>query len=151
MFCCFLNARSIWELMLCNPNLTKLVYQTLLSFDCRAWALKLSEHLKKTTKLSIKIRLKRILTRQLKRIIIQCKISYMRKTYFYFKNVLLYTINNISMLLEIIISYFSCILKMMSRNTFHEPQCDSASYLERSCTVDPKRWKLVLSPEARFF
>ena len=68
-----------------------------------------------------------LLTSQLKRIIIQCKISYMRKTYFYFKNVLLNTINNISMLLEIIIIKFSCILKMMSRNTFPEPQPDSAS------------------------
>ena len=40
------KACSILELMLCNRNLTKLVYQTLLSSDCRAWALKLSEHLK---------------------------------------------------------------------------------------------------------
>ena len=32
----FSNARSILELMLCNQNLTKLVYQTLLSSDCIA-------------------------------------------------------------------------------------------------------------------
>ena len=32
----FSNARSILELMLCNWNLTSLVYQTLLSFDSRA-------------------------------------------------------------------------------------------------------------------
>ena len=32
------------------------------------------------------------------------------------------------MVLEIIIIKFSCILKMMSRNTFPEPQPDSASY-----------------------
>ena len=32
------------------------------------------------------------------------------------------------MVLEIIISKFSCILKMMSRNTFPAPQPDSASY-----------------------
>ena len=31
---------------------------------------------------------------------------------------------NISMLLEIIISKFSCILKIMSRNTFPDPQPD---------------------------
>ena len=33
------------------------------------------------------------------------------------------------MVLEIIIIKFSCILKMMSRNTFPEPQPDSASYI----------------------
>ena len=33
------------------------------------------------------------------------------------------------MVLEIIIIKFSCILKMMSRNTFPEPQPDSASYV----------------------
>ena len=45
-FVVFSKARSILELMLCNRNLTKLVYQTLLSSDCRALAQKLSEHLK---------------------------------------------------------------------------------------------------------
>ena len=34
------------------------------------------------------------------------------------ENVLLYTMNNISMALEIITIKYSCILKMMSRNTF---------------------------------
>ena len=34
------------KLMLCNRNLAKLVYPTLLR-NCRAWAKKLSEHLKK--------------------------------------------------------------------------------------------------------
>ena len=33
------------------------------------------------------------------------------------------------MVLEINISKFSCILKMMTSNTFPEPQPDSASYL----------------------
>ena len=33
------------------------------------------------------------------------------------------------MVLEIIIIKFSCILQMMSRNTFPEPQPDSASYV----------------------
>ena len=42
----FSNARSILELMLCNQNLAKLVHPTLLGSDCRAWALKLREHLK---------------------------------------------------------------------------------------------------------
>ena len=47
------------------------------------------------------------------------------------------------MVLEIIISKFSCILKMMSKNTFPEPQPDSASYWSGSwgyifpyCPVD---------------
>ena len=47
--CSFSNACSILELMLCNSNLTKLDILVLLSSDCRAWALKLSEHLKKQT------------------------------------------------------------------------------------------------------
>ena len=52
-FVVFSNARSVLELMVCNQNLTKfniltkLVHQTWLSSDCRAWALKLSEQLKK--------------------------------------------------------------------------------------------------------
>ena len=52
----------------------------------------------------------------------------MKKKTFCCKNVLLYTINNISMVFEIIISKFSLILKIMYRNTFPEPQPDSASY-----------------------
>ena len=35
------------ELMLCNRNVTRFDILTLLSSDCRAWALKLSEHLNK--------------------------------------------------------------------------------------------------------
>ena len=102
-FIVFSNARSIFKLMLCNLNLTKLVYQTFLSLYCKAWALKFSEHLKRK-KNSIKIGLKRTLIRQPKRTLNQCKISYMRKNWFFCKNVLLYTINNISIVLEIIIS-----------------------------------------------
>ena len=37
------------------------------------------------------------------------------------------------MVLEIIIFKFSCILKIMSRNTFPEPQPDSASYMGGFC------------------
>ena len=44
------------------------------------------------------------------------------------KNVLLYIVNNLSVVLEIIISKFSYCLKMMSRNTLPELQPDSASY-----------------------
>ena len=47
--CFFSNACSILELMLCNWNFAKLVYLTLVSSNCRALALKLSEHLKKQT------------------------------------------------------------------------------------------------------
>ena len=46
----FSNARSILELILCNQNLTKFDILTLWSSDCRAWALKLSAHLKKQQK-----------------------------------------------------------------------------------------------------
>ena len=44
--------------------------------------------------------------------------------------------NNISMVLEIMIFKFSCILKIMSRNTFTEPQPDSASYVLRAGSVE---------------
>ena len=50
----------------------------------------------------------------------------MKKHVFFCKTVLLYTINNISMVLEIIIIKFSCILKIVSSDTFPEPQADSA-------------------------
>ena len=50
------------------------------------------------------------------------------KTHFFCKNLLLFTINNISMVLEITIIKFSCILKMIPRITIPEPQPDSASY-----------------------
>ena len=45
----FSNARPVLELMLCNQNWTKLDKLILLSSNCRAWALKLCEHLKKRT------------------------------------------------------------------------------------------------------
>ena len=119
-FIVFLNVRSILDLMLCNQNLTKLVYQTLLSSDCRLWALKLGEHLKKRKK-----KRKRTLIGQLNRTINHCKILYVR-THPFCKNILIYSINNTSMVLEIFVSQFSCILKIMARNTFPEPQPDSA-------------------------
>ena len=50
IFFVFSNALSIFELMLCNRNLTKFDILTLLSSDCRAWALKLSEPLKNSKK-----------------------------------------------------------------------------------------------------
>ena len=52
----------------------------------------------------------------------------MKKHIFFCNNVLLYTINNLSMVLEILISKFSYSLKIISRITFPEPQPDSASY-----------------------
>ena len=81
---------------------------------------------KRTTKF-IKIRLTRTFFRQLKMTINQCKNITWGKNTFFRKNILLYTINNISMVLEIIIYKYSCILKTMFRNTFPEPQPDSAS------------------------
>ena len=54
-FCHFSNACSILELMLFNRNLPKKVYQTLLSSNCRALALKLSKHLKKWQNFPLKL------------------------------------------------------------------------------------------------
>ena len=90
---------------------------------------KIEQAFEKRTNFSIKIWLKRALIRQLKRTIKRYKI-------FFCKNVLPYTINNISMVLEIIIIKFSYILEMMSGNTFPEPQPDSASYLLQSLLAD---------------
>ena len=50
---------------------------------------------------------------------------------------MLYTINNISRVLEIIIIKFCCILKTLSRNTIPEPQPDSASYTLRPEVSNP--------------
>ena len=50
-FVVFSNAHSILELMLCNRNLTKFDILTLLSSDCKAWALKLSKPLKNQQKM----------------------------------------------------------------------------------------------------
>ena len=47
------------------------------------------------------------------------------------KNVMTYTINNIFIVLKIIISKYSYILKIMSRYTFSEPQPDTASKLDQ--------------------
>ena len=46
-FVSFSNARSSFEIIRCNWNVAKLDVLTLLSSDCRTWALKLSKHLKK--------------------------------------------------------------------------------------------------------
>ena len=89
---------------------------------------KIERAFEKRTKFPIKTRLKRTLFRQLQRTINQYKKFTWEKITFFCKNVLLYTINNISMVLEIIIIKLSCILKIMSRSTFPEPQPDSASY-----------------------
>ena len=78
---------------------------------------KIERAFEKRTTNFIKNRLKRTIIRQQKVTINQSK-----------KVTLHYTINNISMVLEIIIIKFSCISKTMSRNTIPEPQPDSASY-----------------------
>ena len=117
----------------------------------------MSEHLEKTTKFSIKIRLKRTLIRQLKRTINQCKSSciiiIIKKNiyiYIYFcKNILLYTIISIAMVLKIIISKCSFILKMMFRNTFPEPQPDSASYVYRRVSFSAV--DIIISKEEEIF
>ena len=103
----FSNACSILELMLCMRSKIELAFE-------------------KSTKFPIKIRLKRTIIRQQKMTINQCKKNFMRNSFC--KNVLLCTINTISMVLEMIIIKFSCILKTMFRNTIPEPQPDSASY-----------------------
>ena len=60
----------------------------------------------------------------------QCKILMWGKKTFFCKIKSLYTINNLSVVIEMIAVYFSYGLKMMSRNTLSEPQPDSASYIK---------------------
>ena len=124
-FKCLLNLRAhALQLELNKVNISNFV-----KFQQQSISFKIKRAFEKTTKVSIKIRLKRILSSQIKRTINQCKISYMTIfNTFFCKNVLLYTINSISMVLEIITCKYSCILKFRSRNTFPEPQPDSASY-----------------------
>ena len=85
---------------------------------------KIERALEKRTKNLIKLRLKKTLIRQIKNPINRYKKKLPYEKHIFFKNnVLLYTIKkNISMVLEIIIIKISCILQMMSRNTFPEPQ-----------------------------
>ena len=54
---------------------------------------------------------------------------YEEQNTFLCKIVSLYIINNLSVILEIIFCKFSISLKIMSRNTFPDPQPDSASYV----------------------
>ena len=119
-FVIFSNDCSILELMLWNPNLPKLVYRTLLGSDCKAWPLKLSEHSKKKKKIHNK-KAKKTLFRQLKGLLINVKFLIWGKTHFFWKNFLLYTINTLSVVMEIIISKVSYSLKMISRYTFPQP------------------------------
>ena len=77
------KARSILELMLCNRNLTKRSISNFVKFRLQSISSKIERAFEKTTKFSIKIRLKRTLIRQLKRTINQCKISYMRQNTFF--------------------------------------------------------------------
>ena len=124
-FKCSLNFRAI----ALQSELNKVSTSNFVKFQLQSMSSKIERAFKKTTKFFNKIRLKRTSIRQLKRTINQCKISYMRKKTFFCKNVLLYNINNKYMVLEIIISKFPWILKIMSRNTFPELQPDSASYV----------------------
>ena len=127
IFCCFFKCSLNFRAHALQLELNKVSGSNFVKFRLQNMSSKIEQAFEKTTKFSIKIRLKRTLIRQLKRTINQCKISYMRKNIFFCKNVLLYSITNISMVLEIIIGKLSCNLKMMSRNTFPEPQPDSAS------------------------
>ena len=115
-FKCLLNSRA----HALQSQLNKVSISNFVRFKLQSMSSKIERALEKRTKLSIKIRLKRTLTKQLKRTINQCENISMSKDTFFWRNVMLYTINNISLVLEIIIIKFSCILKMMCRNTVPE-------------------------------
>ena len=128
IFCCFFKCSLNFRAHALQSELNKVSISNFVKFRLQSMSSKIERAFKKTTKFSIKIRLKRTLIRQLKRTINQCKISCMwKKRIFFCKNVLLYTLINISMVLEIIFSKCSFILKIMSSNNFLEPQPDSAS------------------------
>ena len=148
IFCCFFKCSLNFRGHALEPELNKVRISNFVKFWLQSMNFKIERAFDKTTKFSIKIRVKMRLIRQLKMTINQCKISCRRKNIFIFcKNVFLYTIINRYMVLQIIISKFSCILKMMSRNTFPEPQPDSASYTKQcSGWPDGKVW-----PSIRFF
>ena len=75
----FSNACSILKLMLCKVSTSNFVY-----FWLQSMTLQNERAFEEKKQFSIRIRLKRILIRQLKRTINQCKISYMRKNTFFF-------------------------------------------------------------------
>ena len=96
-------------------------------FEFRRINLKIERVFEKTNKMLSQKLAKRDMNLVSKKDHIQCQISLMRKKYFFCKIKSLYTINNLCVVIEIISSYFSYGLKMMSRNTLSEPQPDSAS------------------------
>ena len=103
-FFCFFKGLLNFRAHALQSELNKVSIQNFVKFGLQSMSSKIERVFEKTTKFSIKIRLKRTIIRQLKRTINQCKISYMRQNTFFCKNVLIYTINNISMVLEIIIN-----------------------------------------------
>ena len=117
--CCFFKCSLSFRAHALQSELNKFSISNFIKFWLQSMSSKITRAFEKTTKFSIKIRLKRTLIRQLKSTLNQCKMYYMKKkTHFFFKNVLLYTINNICLVFEIILSIFSCILKMMSKILF---------------------------------
>ena len=128
MVCCFFKCSFVLRVGAVIFELNKVSMSNFVKFKFWSLTLKIKRVFEKTNIiLSIKLA-KRAMNLRSKKDYNQCKISYMRQNYIFFMIETLYTINNLSEVIEIIASYFSYGLKMMSRNTLSEPQPDSASY-----------------------
>ena len=106
----FSNARSFSKLMLCNRNLKVSIYN-FVKFRLQSLSSKIKRAFEKITR-------KMTLIWQLIGPWINVKFLIWKKHIFFCKNELLFSINNLSLVLEIIISWFSYSYKIMSRNTF---------------------------------
>ena len=110
-------------------ELDKVSMSNFVMFKFWSMTLKIEGVFEKMNKIFSKKLAKRTLNLVSKKDPNQCKISYMRKKYIFCKIQSLYTINNLSVVMEIISSYFPYGLKKMSRYTLSAPQPDSASYI----------------------
>ena len=124
-FKCSLNFRA----HALQSELSKTSISNFVKFELQSMSSKIERAFEKTNKIFHQNRAKKDIYQATIRTINQCKIPYMRKNTFFCKNTLLCIIINLPVVLETIISKFSYCLKMMSRNTFSEPQPDSASYV----------------------
>ena len=84
IFCLFFKFSLDFRPHALQSKLNKNSISNFLKFWLQSMSSKIERSLKKKEKQSLKIRLKRILIRQLQRTINQCKVSYMRKKTDYF-------------------------------------------------------------------
>ena len=127
IFCHFFKCLLNLKAHVLQSEINKVSTSNVVKFQLQCISSQIEWAFEKITKFSIKIGPRRTIIRQLN----QCKIPTWGKKHIFCKYVLLYTVNKpLCDIYEKVMSQFSYSLKMMSRNTFPEPQPDSASKVE---------------------